>query len=177
MTLDRDDTIVAVATPPGRGGIGIVRLSGLQAKAIAARLLPGGMNLKPRHAHFSPFTDPAGQMIDEGLVLWFPAPHSFTGEDVRDRSGRLLLGRGSAVEDKHIRLFRAWGVSQVVIHSQEAAAEPVATATPAPDSELWQRAEAMVQDRFRFSNPDSPAVRELMRLAILRQRKRFNGEG
>lgn len=87
MTLDSKDTIVAVATPPGRGGVGIVRLSGSDAKAIAERLLPQGMDLKPRHAHFSVFTDPDGEMIDEGLVIRFVAPHSFTGEEVVEFQG------------------------------------------------------------------------------------------
>lgn len=87
MTLDSKDTIVAVATPPGRGGVGIVRLSGAEAKAIAERLLPDGMDLKPRHARFSVFIDPDAEIIDEGLVIWFAAPHSFTGEEVVEFQG------------------------------------------------------------------------------------------
>lgn len=87
MITDTGDTIVAVATPPGRGGVGIVRLSGPDAGAIARRLLPEGTRLSPRHAHFSVFLDAEGRIIDEGLVLWFPAPRSFTGEDVVEFQG------------------------------------------------------------------------------------------
>lgn len=87
MTLDNQDTIVAVATPPGRGGVGIVRLSGPAAKAIALSLLPQGRTLAARHAHFTPFIAPDGDIIDEGLVIWFAAPHSFTGEDVVEFQG------------------------------------------------------------------------------------------
>jgi tRNA modification GTPase len=74
------DPIVAIATPPGRGAVGIVRVSG---KAIAplVRILCG-RDLKPREATYLPFVDAAGEAIDHGLALYFPAPHSFTGEDV-----------------------------------------------------------------------------------------------
>ena len=75
-----DDTIVAVATPPGTGGIGIVRLSGAAASSIAARLV--GALPAPRRAGLRNFRDLAGAAIDNGIVLYFQAPNSFTGEDV-----------------------------------------------------------------------------------------------
>ncbi len=72
--------IVAIATPPGRGAVGIVRVSG---KAIAPLIqVLCGRDLKPREATYLPFVDAAGEAIDHGLALYFPAPHSFTGEDV-----------------------------------------------------------------------------------------------
>ena len=72
--------IVAIATPPGRGAVGIVRVSG---KAIAPLIRAVcGRDLKPREATYLPFLDAAGEAIDQGLALYFPAPHSFTGEDV-----------------------------------------------------------------------------------------------
>ena len=74
------DTIAAVATAPGAGGIGIVRLSGADAAAIARTL--ASIEPQPRHAHYAALRDAQGEPIDRGLVLWFPAPHSFTGEDV-----------------------------------------------------------------------------------------------
>ncbi|MCU0735546.1 MAG: tRNA modification GTPase [Methylotetracoccus sp.] len=74
------DTIAAVATPSGRGGIGIVRLSGPHVPDIAARL--GLQPLTPRHAHYRQFADHDGTVIDSGLALLFSAPASFTGEDV-----------------------------------------------------------------------------------------------
>jgi tRNA modification GTPase len=74
------ETIVAVATPPGRGGIGVVRISGDATRAIVTTLC--GIEPEPRCARLTRFYDAAGEAIDRGLVLFFPAPHSFTGEDV-----------------------------------------------------------------------------------------------
>lgn len=79
------DTIAAVATPPGRGGVGIVRVSGPRVTAIAAALL--GALPAPRHAQFTSFRDHHGAAVDSGLALYFPAPHSFTGEDVLELHG------------------------------------------------------------------------------------------
>jgi tRNA modification GTPase len=74
------DPIVAIATASGRGAVGIVRASGAQLQALIDALI--GQPLKPRHAHYGPFRDAAGQAIDHGLALHFPGPHSYTGEDV-----------------------------------------------------------------------------------------------
>lgn len=84
------DTIAAVATPPGRGGIGIVRLSGPASAAIAQALL--GKLPTARRATHSLFRAADGSAMDDGLALFFPAPHSFTGEDVLE-----LHGHGGAV--------------------------------------------------------------------------------
>ena len=74
------DTIAAVATPPGAGGVGIVRVSGPRAGAIAQALL--GAIPPPRNVHISTFRDGAGALLDRGLSVFFAAPRSFTGEDV-----------------------------------------------------------------------------------------------
>ncbi|CAI07717.1 Thiophene and furan oxidation protein ThdF [Aromatoleum aromaticum EbN1] len=79
------DIIAALATAPGRGGIGVVRVSGA-ALAPFARALTG-REPKPRHAAFTHFVDAVGKPIDEGILLYFPAPHSFTGEDVIELQG------------------------------------------------------------------------------------------
>ena len=84
MSQDRE-TIAAVATAPGRGGIGVVRVSGPRAKAVAITL--SGREPLPRHAHYGPFHADDGEVIDEGLMLFFPGPHSFTGEDVLELQG------------------------------------------------------------------------------------------
>lgn len=78
-------TIAAVATPPGRGGIGIVRVSGLGARTIATAVL--GAVPSPRRATFRNFRDEQGAPIDQGIALFFPAPNSFTGEDVLELHG------------------------------------------------------------------------------------------
>jgi tRNA modification GTPase len=82
--LERD-TIAAVATPPGRGGIGIVRISGPSALAILASVC--GREISPRVPVFARFLDAAGQPVDEGIALAFPSPNSFTGEDVAELHG------------------------------------------------------------------------------------------
>ncbi|MEH6470396.1 MAG: tRNA uridine-5-carboxymethylaminomethyl(34) synthesis GTPase MnmE [Halopseudomonas sp.] len=78
-------TIAAVATPPGRGGVGIVRISGKQTREIAKHIL--GIDPQPRYAHYGSFYDQQGQQIDQGIALFFPNPHSFTGEDVLELQG------------------------------------------------------------------------------------------
>ncbi|VTU40365.1 tRNA uridine-5-carboxymethylaminomethyl(34) synthesis GTPase MnmE [Variovorax sp. PBL-E5] len=74
------DPIVAIATASGRGAVGIVRVSGAQLDALIAAIC--GRALKPREATYLPFRDAAGVPIDHGLAIHFPAPHSFTGENV-----------------------------------------------------------------------------------------------
>ena len=86
----QQDTIVARATPAGRGGVGIIRISGTAAGDIAAALL--GRLPKPRYATYSRFRDADGTSLDSGIALWFPGPHSFTGEDVLE-----IQGHGGAV--------------------------------------------------------------------------------
>lgn len=80
------DTIAAIATAPGLGGIGVVRLSGPDALAIGLKL-SGRASLMPRYAHYGRLRDGAGDTLDEGLVIYFPGPHSFTGEDVVELQG------------------------------------------------------------------------------------------
>lgn len=75
------DTIVAIATPPGRGGVGIIRLSGSKAYSIALQL-NGNKTLQPRLASYCSFYTSDRELVDQGLMLYFKAPHSFTGEDV-----------------------------------------------------------------------------------------------
>jgi len=75
------ETIAAQATPPGQGGIGIIRISGPLALPIAENIA-AQKNFSPRKAIFSKFLDESGRLLDEGLVLYFPAPNSFTGDDV-----------------------------------------------------------------------------------------------
>ncbi|CAI2121977.1 tRNA uridine-5-carboxymethylaminomethyl(34) synthesis GTPase MnmE [Serratia ficaria] len=83
--MSTTDTIVAQATPPGRGGVGILRISGHGAKDVAQALL--GKLPKPRYADYLPFRDAAGATLDQGIALWFPGPNSFTGEDVLELQG------------------------------------------------------------------------------------------
>ena len=83
--MSDNDTIVAQATPPGRGGVGILRISGLKAREVAETVL--GKLPKPRYADYLPFKDADGSVLDQGIALWFPGPNSFTGEDVLELQG------------------------------------------------------------------------------------------
>jgi len=88
--MNQTDTIAALATPAGRGGIGVIRISGPKSSEIAHTLL--GQLPQARYATFSNFVDSENKLLDQGIALYFPAPHSFTGEDVLE-----LQGHGGAV--------------------------------------------------------------------------------
>jgi len=97
------DTIAAIATPPGRGGVGIVRISGPGSREIAEAML--GRVPEPRRAEFLPFRDPAGEILDEGIAIYFSAPNSFTGEDVLELQGH----GGPVVLDRILQAALALG--------------------------------------------------------------------
>jgi len=92
-----EDTIVAISTPPGRGGIGIVRLSGPAARAIAEPLLKLRHPLAPAQARFAEILDSTGEILDEAVVTWFQSPHSYTSEDVVE-----IAAHGSPVLLDHL---------------------------------------------------------------------------
>lgn len=83
--MSENDTIAAIATAPGLSGIGVVRVSGPRLDPIVRGLV--GKSLRPRQAVLSEFCDAQGEVIDQGLALFFPAPHSYTGEDVLELQG------------------------------------------------------------------------------------------
>ncbi len=94
MHINSVDTIVAVATPPGTGGIGVVRLSGSNLESYIQGLL--GERLAPRRANYRNFLDAQGECLDSGIALFFPGPQSFTGESVvelQGHGGTVVLGR------------------------------------------------------------------------------------
>lgn len=90
LDVSSAETIAAIATPPGRGGIGVLRISGDKVSAIATGIL--GVVPPPRRAQLASFRDRDGRALDTGLALFFPSPNSFTGEDVLE-----LQGHGGAV--------------------------------------------------------------------------------
>ncbi len=85
VVIMKSETIVAQATALGRGGVGIIRVSGPQAKQVAVEVL--GREVKPRYAEYLPFSDENGTQLDQGIALYFPNPNSFTGEDVLELQG------------------------------------------------------------------------------------------
>ncbi len=98
------DTIVAAATPPGRGGVAIVRISGPLVNAVALELIK--KIPQPRYATYTNFFDQSGNPIDEGIALYFPNPHSFTGEDILELHGH----GGPAIVDCLIQRILTLGV-------------------------------------------------------------------
>ena len=88
--MSAEDTIAAIASAPGRGAVGVIRISGPKVPQIAAGIL--GQLPAPRRASFRKFIDDRGASIDEGLALYFPAPASYTGEHVLE-----LQGHGGAL--------------------------------------------------------------------------------
>ncbi len=107
--MDHFDTILAQATPSGRGGVGIIRISGPKAKEVALEIT--GKELTARHAEYIAFKDENGHALDQGIALFFKAPHSFTGEDVLELQGHggpvlidMLIKRISQI--KGVRLAR-----------------------------------------------------------------------
>jgi tRNA modification GTPase len=99
------DTIAALATAPGQGGVGIIRVSGPGARDIAQRI--ARRELQPRYAHYGPFWS-GEQTLDEGIALFFPGPHSFTGEDVLELQGH----GGPVVMDLLLKACLAAGARQ-----------------------------------------------------------------
>ena len=100
------DTIAAQATASGRGGVGIVRVSGPDALRVAREVLK--FEPSPRTAHYTPFYDADGQILDEGIALYFPNPNSFTGEDVLELQGH----GGPVILDMLQKRIFALGVRQ-----------------------------------------------------------------
>ena len=107
MSIYTSDTIIAQATPPGRGGVGILRISGPKVIEVAQTVL--GKLPQPRYADYLPFYDTNGKVLDQGIALYFPAPNSFTGEDVLELQGHggpviidLLLKRILAINEIRI---------------------------------------------------------------------------
>jgi tRNA modification GTPase len=102
--LESTDTIAAIATPTGQGGVGIVRISGSRVPEICKILL--GQLPKPRYALFSHFKNAENEVIDQGLAIYFAAPHSYTGEDVLELQGH----GGVVVMDLLLKAVLALGV-------------------------------------------------------------------
>ena len=137
-----DDTIVAIATPPGRGGIGVVRVSGPEAVGIAGRLLRRDEPLVPRQATFARVFEPGVDgPLDHVVATWFEAPHSYTGQDVVELSGHgspVLLGRmvelavsdGARLAEPGEFTLRAYLNGRLDLAQAEAVADLVNAVTP-----------------------------------------------
>ena len=137
-----DDTIVAIATPPGPGGVGIVRVSGARAIPIAAAILSTPSSLAPRHATLTEALDPRDRRpIDRVLATYFPGPRSYTGEDVVEISGhgspvilRQIVGAATAAGARLAEpgefTFRAFLRGRIDLVQAEAVHDLVTAVTP-----------------------------------------------
>ncbi len=169
LSSPAQETIVAQATAPGRGSVGIVRVSGPKAASIAKTLLH--RDLTPRHAHYLPFHDSQGEVIDEGLALYFPGPNSFTGEDVLELQGHggpvildLLLKEITA---QGVRLARPGEFSERAFLNDKldlAQAEAIADLIDSASAEAARSAVRSLQGAF--STRVNELVEELIQLRI-----------
>jgi tRNA modification GTPase len=137
-----DDTIVAVATPQGRGGIGVVRLSGPDAPRLAQALVGRSAPFKARHATFARVVDgSATSVIDQVVVTWFSKPHSYTGDDVVEISGhgspwllerivRMAMAAGARLAEPGEFTLRAYLNDRLDLVQAEAVADVVDAVTP-----------------------------------------------
>ena len=161
------DTIAAVATPPGAGGVGVIRVSGALVADIAKRLLR--REPEPRHAYYCAFADASGAPIDRGLLLYFKAPHSYTGEDVLELQThgspvvlRLLVARLVELGARHARpgefseraflngkldLAQAEAVADLIASGSESAAR---AALRSLDGEFSRRVRALTAAAVRL---------------------------
>jgi tRNA modification GTPase len=164
-----EDTIAAVATPSGQGGVGIIRVSGPRAPAIAEKI--SGLCPAPRYAHYGAFSDKNKKAIDSGLTLYFKKPYSFTGEDVVEfhaHGGPVVLDiLLKEILQNDVRPARAGEFSERAFLNDKidlAQAEAIADLIAA-DSEQAARA-AMRSMQGEFSAVIHQLVEELIRLRI-----------
>ncbi len=154
-----DDTIVAIATPPGRGAIGIVRLSGASALAIACALTMRTA-LRPRHATFCRVTSDEGAALDEVIVTFFPAPRSYTGEDLVEISAhgtptileqivRAAVRTGARLANPGEFTLRAYLNGRIDLVQAEAVADLVDAVTPAQARLAFDQLEGTLTTRLR----------------------------
>ena len=166
----KTDTIVAQATPPGRGGVGILRISGPQAQTVAQAIL--GKIPKPRYAEYLPFLASDGTTLDEGIALFFPNPHSFTGEDVLELQGHggpvildLLLKR--VLEIANVRIAKPGEFSERAFLNDKldlAQAEAIADLIDASSEQAAKSAISSLQGVF--SKKINELVESLIHLRI-----------
>jgi len=167
------DTIVALATPPGKGGVAVIRVSGPHALSIAASIcqLSQGAQLEPRYAYFKKFFDEKNQIIDEGLVLSFPGPQSFTGENVVELQGhggpyviQQLLDRccvlGARIANPGEFSLRAFLNDKIDLAQAEAIADLI-------DAKSLQAAQsAMASLQGEFSNQVGQVAQSLLKIRM-----------
>ncbi|HEY2151774.1 MAG TPA: tRNA uridine-5-carboxymethylaminomethyl(34) synthesis GTPase MnmE [Vicinamibacterales bacterium] len=146
MSFSTQDTIVAIATPPGRGGIGVVRIAGPDALAVSQRLIIGSAPLQPRHATFTKIrlnldTSARSDSLDHIVAIYFPAPHSYTGDDIVELSAHgspvvlrtivtLSIELGARLAEPGEFTLRAFLNGRIDLPQAEAVADLIDAVTP-----------------------------------------------
>jgi len=170
MYTDSRQPIAAVATAPGRGGIGVVRVSGRNLAALAQDIT--GRALSPRHATRVSFLAAGGVAIDDGMALWFPAPASYTGEDVLELHGhggpvvlQLLLSRcqelGARLAEPGEFTYRAFANGKLDLAQAEGVADIIEAST------AQAARSALASLRGEFSSRINALVERLIELRAL----------
>src|SRR5204862_4263930 len=148
-----DDTIVAIATPPGRGGLGVVRISGTSAPGLAQTLLQLDTPLQPRHATF------ARAKGDQVVATYFPAPHSYTGEDVLEISAHGspvvlrqivedAMAAGARLAEPGEFTLRAFLHGRIDLVQAEAVADLIDAVTPLQARAAFDQLEGTLTERI-----------------------------
>jgi len=157
-----DDTIVAIATPAGRGGIGVVRLSGAAATDLTGHIVTHRRALQPRHATLTRVRfsrEPSSGGADQAIVTWFPAPRSYTGEDVVEISAHGspvvlegivngLLAAGARLARPGEFTFRAFLNGRMDLAQAEAVADLIDAATPLQAQTAFDQLEGTLSTRI-----------------------------
>jgi tRNA modification GTPase len=170
------DRIVALATPPGRGAIGVVRLSGPSLPELFPQLL-GRAGLTPRSATFTPFLGDDGLPIDQGLAIFFPAPRSYTGEDVLELQGHggpavmaLLLRRcislGARLAEPGEFTKRAYLNDRMDLVQAEAVADVIEAGSEAAARSALRSLEGEFSSRIRALVDQLTALRGLVEACL-----------
>jgi len=178
ILLTLDDTIVAIATPPGRGGIGVVRLAGEEARAIALPMLRLSKQLRPGQAIFGELIEPCGagaaareprERIDEVVVTYFAKPHSYTTDDIVEISAHgspvvlhhiveLVLARGARLAEPGEFTMRAFLNGRIDLTQAEAVRDLIDSQT------LYQAKVAAQQLEGSLSRRLQPIKKSLVEL-------------
>ena len=154
-----DDTIVAIATPAGRGGVGVVRLSGIDAHRIARSLSGRSQALEPRYATLARIAGPGG-VADQALLTFFPAPHSYTGEDVVEISAHgspvllraiveAAMGQGARLAEPGEFTLRAYLGGRIDLVQAEAVRDLVDAVTPLQARAAFDQLEGTLTGEIR----------------------------
>jgi len=153
------DTIVAIATPPGRGGVGLVRISGPDALTIGRALLCGAPELVARHATLARVCDSSGHALDEAIATYFAAPHSYTTEDIVEIAAhgspallgeivRASVGLGARVAERGEFTLRAFLNGRLDLVQAEAVADLVDAVTPLQARVAFDQLEGTLTERI-----------------------------